>query len=719
MGLVAATLTCVSPATPPDAASPRGEPTPASKADDEATFEAYSNSRDIEVATAKQANARDQAAALTVVELETAKRQTHDMGQVLAQSRGVTVRRAGGLGSRTVLSIHGLSGDRVRMFVDGVPADHAGFGSSVADVPVDLVDHVDLHRGVVPIDLGADALGGAVNIKTVVPAGGTHGSAAIQLGAFGTYRLATTASHHVPDIGGYMRATAFLDRTDNDFEIDVDVPSANGQLQPATVSRFHDSYDGRGITFEFGAVERWWARRLVVRGHFAAFDKEIQHNFEMSVPYGEVHSRRDRSGATMQWSADPHDRVRVDIVGSHAYRETEFVDVSTCVYDWHGRCVFERAQRGEIDGQPYHRNVTEHGVYGRLGGHVELGSAHSLGASVTPRLTLRSGLDHEAEVGDYDPFAARRTLVTIASGLDHDLSWWGDRVRNVAFVKHYDQRSHATRMLPSQDVGQVDVTTHAFGAGESLRVRLIPGLWLRGSYEWALRLPNADELFGDGVLLLENLALAPERSHNGNVGASWMMTSPRWGALGLDATGFRRHASDMIVMLATGSFAIYENVLAARIAGVEGQLRYESPGDAVRLDVNATWVDPRNRSHEGPLRDFHGDRLPNQPLLLINGSTEVAWSHVVVDHGRLAARVAVRHVGEFFRSWESLGDASTKMTIAAQTLCDVGINYMVARETTSIASAFEVHNVFDQSAFDFYGVARPGRAAYAKLSLSF
>ena len=260
---------------------------------------------------------------------------------MLAQSRGVSLRRSGGLGSRTNLAIHGLSDDRVRVFVDGVPVDYSGFGSTVADVPVNLVDRVDLHRGVVPISLGADALGGAVDIRTADPQLGTHGAASMQLGAFGTYRLATAVSHRLPTLGAYAQVTAFLDYAENNFDVDVEVPNPSGQLEPATVPRFHDAYYGRGTTVEFGILNRQWAKRLSLRGYYAEYDKEIQHNFDMSVPYGEVLSNKERTGATMDWTAVPHHRIQLALVAGYSYRETEFLDVSTCAYDWYGRCVFD------------------------------------------------------------------------------------------------------------------------------------------------------------------------------------------------------------------------------------------------------------------------------------------------------------------------------------------------------------------------------------------
>ena len=91
------------------------------------------------------------------------------MGAVLSRVRGVTARRSGGLGSRTLFSIHGLYGKRLRFFVDGLPIEAGGLGLGPADLPVGLIERVEIFKGVVPLRFGADALGGAIHFVTRQP----------------------------------------------------------------------------------------------------------------------------------------------------------------------------------------------------------------------------------------------------------------------------------------------------------------------------------------------------------------------------------------------------------------------------------------------------------------------------------------------------------------------------------------------------------------------
>ena len=80
--------------------------------------------------------------------------------------RDSNVRGQGGLGSGVELSINGLGGQAIRYFIDGVPLSSRGSGLSLETLPANIVDRIEIYKGVVPPELGMDALGGAVNIIT-------------------------------------------------------------------------------------------------------------------------------------------------------------------------------------------------------------------------------------------------------------------------------------------------------------------------------------------------------------------------------------------------------------------------------------------------------------------------------------------------------------------------------------------------------------------------
>ena len=195
--------------------------------------------------------------AVEVVNTGVARSEAGNLRTVLDSTKGVVLRQSGGLGSPTTFSLAGLSGNRVRFFIDGVPADSAGFGLNPLDLPLSLLDRVEIYKGVVPIRFGADSLAGAVNFVTRDLGDAASLETSVELASFGTFRGSQVAA--VPlgtPLNLYIRPQVFFDRSANDYNIDVQIANARGQLVPATVKRFHDGYQafgggGRGRPAEY------------------------------------------------------------------------------------------------------------------------------------------------------------------------------------------------------------------------------------------------------------------------------------------------------------------------------------------------------------------------------------------------------------------------------------------------------------------------------------
>ena len=98
------------------------------------------------------------AQAIKVIDVKEAKLKTADLGEIIAQTEGVSVRKSGGLGSKSKFSLNGLTGNQIRFFMDGIPLKFNGYTFGISTVPVNLIDHIEIYKGVVPIQFGADAL---------------------------------------------------------------------------------------------------------------------------------------------------------------------------------------------------------------------------------------------------------------------------------------------------------------------------------------------------------------------------------------------------------------------------------------------------------------------------------------------------------------------------------------------------------------------------------
>jgi vitamin B12 transporter len=663
---------------------------------------------------------RQSAEAVTVVETERAKRESADMGEVLARTQGIGVRRGGGLGSVTRFSLNGLTDDQIRFFLDGVPLELAGYTFGIANVPVNLIDRIEIYRGVVPIRFGADALGGAVNLVTNQDPSGTHAGASYEVGSFGTHRLTLGArSLHQPS-GFFARVNGFFDYARNDYPIDVEVPDERGRLSPARVRRFHDRYRAAGGNAEVGFIDRPWAKRLLLRAFVTDYDKEYQHNILMTVPYGGVTYGQTATGASLRYQQPLGHGVAVDAIGGYTYIRGHFLDVATCVYDWFGRCVRERRQPGETDSRPHDQVYWDQSLFGRMNLQWRTHRQHALRLSIAPTHLTRTGDERRQSDPDArDPLTAERKLTTIVNGMEYELDLLRDRLENIVFAKQYLQFLASEEPRPGDIFRRRDRDTQRFGFGDALRLRFAQWLYAKASYEYSTRLPRPDEVFGDNRFIIANLGLEPEISHNLNLGLTVDARETRVGALRADLNGFLRDADQLIVLLGNDRVQSYQNVFGARSLGVEAALGWTSPREYVVLDANATYQDFRNSSSEGSFGEFNGDRIPNRPYLFANASARLQFRGVAAPRDEVALTWTSRYVHEYFRGWESIGLREFKQTVDSQLVHTIGLGYVIKSDRATVSSTVEVQNVTDEAVFDFFGVQRPGRALYLKTTAGF
>lgn len=670
----------------------------------------------VKVSRSEAKRLQQSAEAVNVIETRTAQRQTADLGEVLARTQGIAIRRSGGLGSDARFSLNGLYDDQIRFFLDGVPLDVAGFPFGLVNVPVNLIDRVEVYRGVVPVRFGADALGGAVNLVTD-PSYETHGGVSYQVGSFGTHRATVDGRWRHEPSGFIAGGAAFLDVAENDYAIDVEVADARGRLSPATVRRFHDGYMSYGATLELGVVDQPWARRLTLQAFASTYDKELQHNQVMTVPYGEVEYGETVYGVTARYDVELSPAFDLELVANYARRTIDFVDEGRWVYDWFGQRVLERRIGGEIESDPTDQSVWQDASFGRATLTARLAPEHVLRLSLSPNYATRTGDERiQADPNARDPLTAERTLITFVSGLEYELGGFDERLSNIAFAKDYLYRANSEELLPGNIFREREQDSHSFGVGDAFRFQVLPWLYAKASYEYATRLPRPDEVFGDGVLIIANLDLEPEVSHNANIGPRIEYGHGVVGEWTLDINAFLRESDRLVVLLGNDRFQSYQNVYKARSLGIENALSWLSPGRYVGVDGTLTWQDVRNASSSGTFGDFEGDRIPNRPYLFGSWGAHLRLPNLPGPRDTLEPFYTGRYVHGFYRGWESQGLREFKQVVDTQVTHAAGLSWSVDRYPWRGTATLEMDNLTDAKVFDNFGVQRPGRAYSLKVT---
>jgi vitamin B12 transporter len=115
------------------------------------------------------------------------------------------------------------------------------------------------------------------------------------------------------------------------------------------------------------------------------------------------------------------------------------------------------------------------------------------------------------------------------------------------------------------------------------------------------------------------------------------------------------------------------------------------------------------------LGKFHGDRIPNRPYLWANGRIRLQKRAAIAENDELSLTWHTRYVHSFYLNWEGAGRKAPEDTVPDQFVHSIVLSYLVKqRNERQIAFTSEVQNLTDEQTYDFYGVQRPGRAAFCK-----
>ncbi|WP_438712047.1 TonB-dependent receptor domain-containing protein [Aquimarina muelleri] len=678
---------------------------------------------------------QESAQTVSVIETKEVKLQSADLGEVMAKTEGVSVQRVGGLGSNIRFALNGLSGDKIKFFYNDIPLNFTPYVFGIANVPVNAIKQIEVYKGVVPIQFGADALGGAVNLKTPTIHNGWSGSASYQTGSFNTHRFTVNVAYANKNSGWFVNTGTFVDYTDNNYKIDVAIANEQGKLQQETVERFHDRYKALGGSIKTGIRNKKWANELSFEGYYGNYDNQIQNSQspglidypELGIdkavagnPFGEVVFTSFSQGVNLNYNVNLANKWEVDLKAGYNYNESESFDVGTNQYNWYGEVERINNQAGEF-GEDDHLITRSNNYFVRNQIAYALAHNHKLKLAIAPTYVYRTGDDLLIE-GKFDPALDKGYLADWVTGLEYSGDLLEEQLQLVAFAKNYRQSIRIESIDPSVDGLQVNEReVNNYGAGMGLRYFWSPRFTTKLSYEYAYRLPRQNEIFGNGQLTGKNLDLEPENSHNVNV--QWSLTGKNTTQINWQVQGnfFLRNINDLIFLVTNADgFGTYDNVWSANSQGIElgGQLKNIFL-KGLSLKANTTYQSYFNTSDEGPFASYKGDRIPNEPYFFANGGLNYQMNNVIQKNDALSVFWNSRYVHPFYIGWESAGLAKFKSETPSQFTHVAGITQKMNIKNMQTALTLEVQNITNAKVFDMYGVQRPGRAFYVKLTTHF
>ena len=659
------------------------------------------------------------ALAVDVIDLKADQKLTADLSEVLSREPGISIRRMGGLGSRESFSLNGLRDEQIRFYIDGIPLEMSPYTFGIGSIPVNLIQRADIYHGVVPIELGADALGGAVNFITDKGSEGTGGSISHQVGDFNKNR-STLNLNYASDGGFFTRFNGFYDYSDNNYEVDVTLPSRLGKVEPYKAKRFHDAYEGQGANVDFGYIEQGWADLFQVGLYTSEYFKEIQHNVTMSKVYGEATIERKTYGLNLRYEKQIIDDLTISVTAGASELKSHFFDIGDYSYLWNGEEIITPVKHpGEIDVAcecTYWRN-NEYAI-----GHMawKLAEGHSLDFSTSPTWHRQSSENYYLDDDQVDPIDAERDMFSWVSGMNYTFDFFDDRLQNKLFVKYYSQERKSAQLNESTESKEnFDSSIDRLGWGNLVRYRFYDWLLGKTSYEKATRLPSFEEVFGNAENIIANIDLNEEYSDNYNLSLEINGLNNDYGSWKGSTNFFIRDVKDAIVLKIENDVAVYQNISSADSRGFQVSGSWTSVEDLLNITANYTEFDFINKADKGLFAQFKNERVPNHPYKFFNTKVGLTWIGVFSGYDEVKFNWNYRFVDEFELLPEGYGSAQSKVFVPTQKSHALAAIYTKDIYSYTFSIAAEVENVTDEKLFDHYGVQRPGREFKLKTVVEF
>ncbi|WP_315814857.1 TonB-dependent receptor plug domain-containing protein [Paraflavitalea speifideaquila] len=300
------------------------------------------------------------------------------------------------MGSKADFSINGISGRQVKFFINGIPADFLGAGNRLNIFPVNAIDRIEVYKGIVPIELGSDALGGAVNIVTRQQLS-NYTDASYSMGSFNTHKAGVNTYQNLGE-HFFLQAGGFYNYSDNNYSITADVPDRLGNPKPQKVKRFHDRYRDYQFNAEAGILKKNWADLFSINASYYGMDKNVQHNLVMTEPYGAVTRDEHTWNAGIRYVKQQLlPKLNLSFYGNAGQIKENFLDTSYNAYTWDGKVYERRIAYGEIASSRTDLLFTTYNLVSRLQLDYLADSSNKFSFSLTSTWFTRKGKDTIAE----------------------------------------------------------------------------------------------------------------------------------------------------------------------------------------------------------------------------------------------------------------------------------------------------------------------------------
>lgn len=637
------------------------------------------------------------------------------LNEVLNRVAGVTIRSTGGVGSPSRISVRGLEGKRMGLFVDEAAIGQFSNFVNLDDIPTDMIERVEIYKGIVPYRLGGDALGGAINVvvKDYPP---RYLDASYEYGSFNTHRFNSVFKRHDAKTGLEWGAGGLYVHSDNDYEMTL---HHQGDIR---VRRNHDAFT-KAVAGGSLKATKWWFDELKLEAIATLTRQELQ-GIELDYQHAFNHARSILGSVTAKRQNFFVKGLDFDLSAAVNVGSYGQVDTAHVVHGWDG--TTRRSQSpygGETMNFPSDSHNSTLNWVSKLNMNYELSENHLVNLNV-----YGSGTALHPENAVMDRALGYRVgydsrLNSITTGLSYDAFFLDRRWQTALTLKNFyinSRGQHLENYFLNQ-LKPIYIDRVEWGANFAVAYRPIQEWLFKAAVSSEVRIPSSEELIGNGYTIVPSPELKPERNNSLNLGMLYHKNLERGGMFEAELNVFASQLTDMIRFTPgmIPSTARYANFGAVNSKGVEGEVK----GDFtpwLYAYANATWQDLRDVRQFIPETKVpnpsYEKRIPNVPYMMANCGLELHGRNWFGGQGQnTRVLLDASYIHQYFYDFELSRFQNRK--IPTSLTCDAAIEHSFDNNRWTLT--FKLRNLTNREVVSEFNRPLPGRNFSIKLRYLF
>nr|WP_257880509.1 TonB-dependent receptor [Prevotella nigrescens] len=648
---------------------------------------------------------RESAMPISVIGQRQLQGTASNINDVLARTVGVTVRNTGGMGSASRISVRGLEGKRMGMYIDETPMSQLSNFVALNDIPTNMIERIEVYKGIVPYKFGGSALGGAVNVvtKEYPP---IYLDFSYEIGSFNTHQVSTVLKRTDRKSGLQFGVGGVVSYAKNNYKMTL--ANLDGRIVERDHDRFNKIMGGMSVK-----ATQWWFDEMKWELIFMKTRQEIQ-GIDLNVREAYNHSTNYVTALTLKRNNFFLDGLDFDFNAGYIIGKYGLCDKAEHRYDWDGKVLPPVSSfGGEQNNFASDGNNRSNELTAKLNMGYTIDMHHALNLNIYADHNSLHPNDSlmDKSLGFRANFPSKMKTLTV--GLSYDLTLFDGRFQNAFTLKEFLFSSHS-RSIDIYSVKEpqpVKTSKNYIGFSNAMRYKFTNDLMLKASFNSEVRIPTSEELIGNGYSILASPALRPERTSGVNLGLLYRHIKADGGFIEVELNGFYNQLEDMIRftpdMIPT--MARYRNFGSVRTKGVE----LEAKGDIcplLYLYANGTYQDLRDvrktipgTEVENPTRN---KRIPNVPYLLANFGAELHKENLFGGSGQNTRLLFdASYIHQYFYDFEVSKYQERK--IPTSMTMDAALEHSFCNDRWTIT--FKVKNLTDRRIVSELNRPLPGR----------